>query len=65
MLGTARQLAAGLGAPAMKLPKPQPGADAQSQAQPKKVGNARLGLWVGERFLGRENYDIYCGGLVY
>ncbi|KIJ38993.1 hypothetical protein M422DRAFT_258145 [Sphaerobolus stellatus SS14] len=52
MLGTARQLAAGLGAPATK-PSPK---DRVTQAQdgakePRKVGNARLGLWVGERFL--------------
>lgn len=41
MLGTCEALAAGLGAPATKQ---EPGL--------ASVGNAVLGLWAGERFLG-------------
>lgn len=42
MLDTARQLASGMGAPSTKS------ASSQSEA----VGNAPLGLWVGEKFHG-------------
>ncbi|KAF8308394.1 hypothetical protein DL93DRAFT_1893951 [Clavulina sp. PMI_390] len=43
MLDTARQLAAGMGAPLDK--------EAQQRSdQPPELGNAPLGLWVGERF---------------
>ena len=54
MLQTCEQLAAGLGAPAIKAaPVPANGkAQAQGSPGPVVVGNAPLGLWVGERFLG-------------
>lgn len=45
MLQTCEQLAAGLGAPTDKSKH-----DSKDVAVP--VGNAPLGLWVGERFLG-------------
>jgi hypothetical protein len=66
MLRTARQLAAGLGAPP-KDAKPvlsqastsSPSSQTQTQTQAAGaavgalvVGNAPLGMWVGERFLG-------------
>lgn len=43
MLQTCEQLAAGLGAPAAKSSAPGPSAP---------TGNVRLGLWVGQKFLG-------------
>ncbi|OSD01133.1 hypothetical protein PYCCODRAFT_1468829 [Trametes coccinea BRFM310] len=50
MLQTCEQLAAGLGAPLAKDATAAPGSqDAKGTAVP--VGNAPLGLWVGERFL--------------
>ncbi|KAI0352218.1 hypothetical protein OH77DRAFT_1485975 [Trametes cingulata] len=45
MLQTCEQLAAGLGAP------PTKGASQGAKGTPVVVGNAPLGLWVGERFL--------------
>ncbi|KAF9812532.1 hypothetical protein IEO21_06171 [Rhodonia placenta] len=48
MLQTCEQLAAGLGAPPNKPAPKEPG---QKHAAPVLVGNAPLGLWVGERFL--------------
>ena len=42
MLQTCEQLAAGMGAPATK----------GQQAGGVMTGNVRLGLWVGERYLG-------------
>ncbi|KAI0370118.1 hypothetical protein BV20DRAFT_944899 [Pilatotrama ljubarskyi] len=45
MLQTCEQLAAGLGAP------PTKGASQGAKGTPIVVGNAPLGLWVGERFL--------------
>ena len=50
MLQTCEQLAAGLGAPSTK-DATTTGANGKS-TQPIVVGNAPLGLWVGERFLG-------------
>lgn len=50
MLQTCEQLAAGLGAPPNKPAPKEPG---QKHAAPVLVGNAPLGLWVGERFLGK------------
>ncbi|KAI0640309.1 hypothetical protein C8Q77DRAFT_1085911 [Trametes polyzona] len=47
MLQTCEQLAAGLGAPPSKGAAPSQ----TSKATPAAVGNAPLGLWVGERFL--------------
>lgn len=47
MLDTARQLSAGMGAPAAKVPSQTQGLD-----DPSVSGNAPLGLWVGERFYG-------------
>lgn len=56
MLTTARQLSAGLGAPASKphgrQSKPNPLVN--HKAAPRKIGNASLGLWVGQRFLGES-----------
>ncbi|KAI0696886.1 hypothetical protein C8T65DRAFT_615130 [Cerioporus squamosus] len=49
MLQTCEQLAAGLGAPPMKGAT-APGENGKA-ATPIVVGNAPLGLWVGERFL--------------
>jgi hypothetical protein len=46
MLRSARQIAASLGAPAVK------GQEQRREDVPDKVGNAPLGLWVGERALG-------------
>lgn len=57
MLQTCEQLAAGLGAP------PTKGASATQNAKstPVVVGNAPLGLWVGERFLGESApHHIRC-----
>ncbi|KAF8515678.1 hypothetical protein BU17DRAFT_76792 [Hysterangium stoloniferum] len=51
MLTTARQLAAGLGAPASKSQDPQFHSQNRSDGRPRKVGNAPLGLWVGRRFM--------------
>jgi hypothetical protein len=48
MLRSARQIAAGLGAPAVK------GQEQSREDVPDKVGNAPLGLWVGERALGQS-----------
>ena len=49
MLQTCEQLAAGLGAPLKPVGAPSaPAVDGAKDA----VGNAPLGLWVGERFLG-------------
>ena len=48
MLQTCEQLAAGLGAPADKS-KPDAAV---------AVGNAPLGLWVGERFLGMLSCSV-------
>ncbi|KAF8589090.1 hypothetical protein K439DRAFT_1333586 [Ramaria rubella] len=50
MLTTARQLSAGLGAPASKSQDPQVMRKSNTKG-PRKVGNAPLGLWVGQRFL--------------
>jgi hypothetical protein len=58
MLTTARQLAAGLGAPASKSQDPQLRPDCSAQG-PRKVGNATLGLWIGQRFIG-ENSERRC-----
>ena len=55
MLQTCEQLAAGLGAPADKS-KPD-AKDATTAAV--AVGNAPLGLWVGERFLGMLGLGFY------
>lgn len=53
MLTTARQLAAGLGAPPSKSQDPQlHGSDGTAMGTTRKVGNAPLGLWIGQRFLG-------------
>lgn len=45
MLDACGQIAAGLGAPAQKQ-------DVKSKIPDGSVGNANLGLWVGEQFLG-------------
>jgi hypothetical protein len=50
MLDTARQLAAGMGAPAVKPSNAS--TQTQSMGDPSVLGNAPLGLWVGERFHG-------------
>lgn len=50
MLQTCEQLAAGLGAP----PTKGTGATQNTKSTPVVVGNAPLGLWVGERFLGES-----------
>lgn len=50
MLDTARQLAAGMGAPATK-PTNVP-SQTQSLDDPSVLGNVPLSLWVGERFYG-------------
>lgn len=52
VLQTCEQLAAGLGAPPAKLSVGAPSSRDQNQAAPVVIGNAPLGLWVGERFLG-------------
>lgn len=53
MLTTARQLAAGLGAPPSKSQDPQlHDSDNTAMGTTRKVGNAPLGLWIGQRFLG-------------
>lgn len=44
VLETCEQLAAGLGAPAVKSSVPTP------------TGNVRLGLWVGQKLLGECKY---------
>lgn len=49
MLDACGQIAAGLGAPAQK---PENKQDAKSKIPDGSVGNASLGLWVGEQFLG-------------
>lgn len=49
MLATAQQLAAGMGAP---VAKNQDGASPDPSGQAPELGNAPLGLWVGERFHG-------------
>lgn len=49
MLDTARQLAAGMGAPSVKYEVTQK--QYKTQEAPE-LGNAPLGLWVGERFQG-------------
>ncbi|KAI0937484.1 hypothetical protein AcV5_005386 [Taiwanofungus camphoratus] len=51
VLQTCEQLAAGLGAPPAKLSVGAPSSRDQKQAAPVVIGNAPLGLWVGERFL--------------
>ena len=58
MLETARQLAAGLGA-SRKAPKDQQGQPlpmpTPNEGQgPASLGNIPLGLWIGERFLGKD-----------
>lgn len=53
MLQTCEQLAAGLGAPADKSKS-----DSKDAVVP--VGNAPLGLWVGERFLGMLIWCVAC-----
>jgi len=53
MLRMCRQLAAGLGAPVIRS-EPDQASEAENA---QVVGNAPLGLWVGERFVGE--YDIY------
>ena len=53
MLQTCEQLAAGLGAPPTKGAT-IPGESGKA-ATPIVVGNAPLGLWVGERFLGEPH----------
>ncbi|KZT02078.1 uncharacterized protein LAESUDRAFT_662657 [Laetiporus sulphureus 93-53] len=50
MLQTCEQLAAGLGAPATKG-APSNNGKGPKQEQPVAIGNAPLGLWIGERFL--------------
>jgi hypothetical protein len=45
MLQTARQLAAGMGVPEKEAKGPAP-------TEVTVSGNAALGLWIGERFLG-------------
>lgn len=50
MLDTARQLAAGMGAPAVK--PSNVATQTQRTDDPSVLGNAPLGLWVGERFHG-------------
>lgn len=50
MLQTCEQLAAGLGAPAKKSTNDDAAAPASVA-----VGNARLGLWVGQKFLGMSS----------
>jgi len=60
MLGTAEQLAAGLGA----HPKaPQKSSDSKPQktagAAGDGVGNAHLRLWIGERCLGESLLSLY------
>ncbi|OJT13950.1 hypothetical protein TRAPUB_9489 [Trametes pubescens] len=57
MLQTCEQLAAGLGAP----PTKGAGATQGTKSTPVVVGNAPLGLWVGERFLGESAvHHIRC-----
>lgn len=53
ILGTCRQLAAGLGAAPQKTPASDAQAtQSQGRAQDKlELGHVRAGLWVGERFL--------------
>lgn len=46
MLQACEQIAAGLGAPAKKH------VEGSSSAAQVAVGNARLGLWVGQKYLG-------------
>jgi len=61
MLGTAEQLAAGLGAHPKAPPK------SSDDSTPKKasgaggdgVGNAHLRLWIGERCLGESLLSLY------
>jgi hypothetical protein len=47
MLQTARQLAAGMGAPEKPKDAKEP-----DDSTFEVTGNAALGLWIGERFLG-------------
>lgn len=48
MLDTAQQVAAGMGAPSVK-----PGDPSSEQVEETpSLGNAPLGLWVGERYHG-------------
>ena len=58
MLQTCEQLAAGLGAPPVK--GATTGGENGKAAAPVVVGNAPLGLWVGERFLGEHVYPLSC-----
>jgi hypothetical protein len=57
VLRSARQLAAGLGAPAVKGPAPGGGGGGDGA-----VGNAVLGLSVGERYLGACMRGLLCPG---
>jgi len=54
MLGTAEQLAAGLGAQPKNASKAPSNSDPKSKAKASAngVGNAHLRLWIGERALG-------------
>ena len=50
ILGTCRQLAAGLGAAPQKTPAGDPRSPGKAQDK-LELGHVRAGLWVGERFL--------------
>ena len=50
MLDTCRQLAAGMGAP-------EKGEIVADSVMEESHGNAALGLWVGERYLGASGFD--------
>ena len=59
MLQTCEQLAAGLGAPATKGAASAAGADGgKGYLTPVVVGNAPLGLWAGERFMGTCSFHL-------
>lgn len=49
MLQACEQIAAGLGAPPKK---PAEGSSSSPAKATGAVGNARLGLWVGQKYLG-------------
>lgn len=58
MLDTARQLAAGMGAPAVKH---EVGQEQSRSEESPSLGNAPLGLWVGERFQGMLILRVLTG----
>ena len=59
MLQTCEQLAAGLGAPATKGAPSAVSVDGgKGYPAPVVVGNAPLGLWVGERFMGTCSFPL-------